>query len=76
MSIPVTTAPLGGTAIALPPLHPITFKINGVAKYLEVAPWTSILDLLREYLDLTGTKKKLRPRPVQRLYHPAQWHAH
>jgi len=24
---------------------------------LSVAPWTSLLDLLREHLDLTGTKK-------------------
>nr|WP_303652736.1 (2Fe-2S)-binding protein [Paludisphaera mucosa] len=31
--------------------------INGVPRRLEVAPWTSLLDLLREHLDLTGTKK-------------------
>ena len=24
---------------------------------MQVAPWTTLLDLLREYLDLTGTKK-------------------
>jgi xanthine dehydrogenase YagT iron-sulfur-binding subunit len=35
----------------------ITLKVNGVDKRLEVAPWTTLLDLLREYLDLTGTKK-------------------
>jgi xanthine dehydrogenase YagT iron-sulfur-binding subunit len=35
----------------------ITLKVNGVEKRLEVAPWTTLLDLLREYLDLTGTKK-------------------
>jgi len=57
MSITVTTAPVRDTAVALPPQHPITLTINGVEKHLEVAPWTSILDLLREYLDLTGTKK-------------------
>ncbi|MFD1873043.1 (2Fe-2S)-binding protein [Hymenobacter bucti] len=57
MPIPVATAPLGHTAVALPPQHPITLTLNGVEKHLEVAPWTSILDLLREYLDLTGTKK-------------------
>ena len=57
MPLSVTTAPLGGPAAALPPLHPIALKINGVEKHLDVAPWTSILDLLREYLDLTGTKK-------------------
>ena len=31
--------------------------INGWRTDLEVAPWTSLLDLLRETLDLTGTKK-------------------
>ena len=36
---------------------PIAITINGVERRLDVAPWTSVLDLLREYLDLTGTKK-------------------
>ncbi|HEX2526146.1 MAG TPA: (2Fe-2S)-binding protein [Geminicoccus sp.] len=36
---------------------PITLTVNGVAHQLEVEPWTSLLDLLREQLDLTGTKK-------------------
>ena len=31
--------------------------VNGVARQLEVAPWTSLLDTLRDHLDLTGTKK-------------------
>ena len=35
----------------------VTLTINGKATTVEVAPWTSLLDLLREYLDLTGTKK-------------------
>ncbi len=35
----------------------ITLKINGAVKRLEVAPWTSLLDALRETLGLTGTKK-------------------
>jgi xanthine dehydrogenase YagT iron-sulfur-binding subunit len=35
----------------------ITLKVNGAEKSLEVAPWTTLLDLLRERLDLTGTKK-------------------
>lgn len=34
----------------------IKLKINGVEQCLEVAPWTTLLDLLRERLDLTGTK--------------------
>jgi xanthine dehydrogenase YagT iron-sulfur-binding subunit len=36
---------------------PLTLKLNGEAKRLEVAPWTTLLDLLRLHLDLTGTKK-------------------
>jgi xanthine dehydrogenase YagT iron-sulfur-binding subunit len=35
----------------------ITLKVNGATKQLEVAPWTTLLDALREQLDLTGTKK-------------------
>ncbi|MBO3269809.1 MULTISPECIES: (2Fe-2S)-binding protein [Hymenobacter] len=57
MSTKVTQEPVGDVAVALPPLEQITLTINGVTKRLQVAPWTSLLDLLREYLDLTGTKK-------------------
>jgi xanthine dehydrogenase YagT iron-sulfur-binding subunit len=35
----------------------ITLNVNGAERRLEIAPWTTLLDLLREYLDLTGTKK-------------------
>jgi xanthine dehydrogenase YagT iron-sulfur-binding subunit len=35
----------------------ITLKVNGTARRLEVAPWTTLLDALREQLELTGTKK-------------------
>src|SRR5262245_50630094 len=35
----------------------ITLNINGAKKQLDVAPWTTLLDLLREHLNLTGTKK-------------------
>ena len=57
MSTTVTQALLGETVAPLPPLEEITLTINGARKQLHVAPWTSLLDLLREYLDLTGTKK-------------------
>jgi xanthine dehydrogenase YagT iron-sulfur-binding subunit len=36
---------------------PIALTVNGVEHHLEVEPWTSLLDLLREQLDLTGSKK-------------------
>jgi len=35
----------------------LSLRINGIPRVLEVAPWVSLLDGLREYLDLTGTKK-------------------
>jgi xanthine dehydrogenase YagT iron-sulfur-binding subunit len=35
----------------------ITLGVNGAKKQIEVAPWTTLLDALRDYLDLTGTKK-------------------
>jgi xanthine dehydrogenase YagT iron-sulfur-binding subunit len=35
----------------------INLTINGQPRTLDVAPWTTLLDLLRETLDLTGTKK-------------------
>ena len=35
----------------------IRLAINGAERDLDVEPWTSLLDLLRERLDLTGTKK-------------------
>ena len=36
---------------------PISLTINGTAHSLTVAPWVTLLDLLRENLDLTGSKK-------------------
>jgi len=42
---------------ALPAKIPITLTINGTERKLEVAAWTTLLDLLREELGLTGTKK-------------------
>jgi xanthine dehydrogenase YagT iron-sulfur-binding subunit len=41
------------TSVALP----VTLIINGVPRTLTVAPWTTLLDLLRLDLDLTGSKK-------------------
>ncbi|GAN77764.1 (2Fe-2S)-binding protein [Acidisphaera rubrifaciens] len=35
----------------------ITLTVNGREHRLEVEPWTTLLDLLRERLGLTGTKK-------------------
>jgi xanthine dehydrogenase YagT iron-sulfur-binding subunit len=42
---------------ARPAKTAITLHVNGVARELTLAPWTMLLDALRLYLDLTGTKK-------------------
>jgi xanthine dehydrogenase YagT iron-sulfur-binding subunit len=36
---------------------PVTLEVNGAAVSLLVAPYVTLLDLLREQLQLTGTKK-------------------
>jgi xanthine dehydrogenase YagT iron-sulfur-binding subunit len=35
----------------------ISITVNGRPQQLDIEPWTTLLDLLRERLDLTGTKK-------------------
>ena len=35
----------------------LSLTVNGATRNVSVAPWTTLLDLLREDLDLTGTKK-------------------
>ncbi|MBL4611422.1 (2Fe-2S)-binding protein [Halopseudomonas sp.] len=37
--------------------HTVALELNGERRELEVQPWTTLLDLLREQLGLTGTKK-------------------
>jgi xanthine dehydrogenase YagT iron-sulfur-binding subunit len=36
---------------------PVAIIINGTLRQLDLLPWTTLLDLLREELGLTGTKK-------------------
>jgi xanthine dehydrogenase YagT iron-sulfur-binding subunit len=40
-----------------PRSHRIALEINGSPHHLEIEPWVSLLDLLRDRLQLTGTKK-------------------
>ena len=35
----------------------VTLNVNGEAREFAVAPWTTLLDALRDHLGLTGTKK-------------------
>ncbi len=43
--------------VAPPDKIPVALSVNGLTRQLEVAPWTTLLDALRDHLDLTGTKK-------------------
>jgi xanthine dehydrogenase YagT iron-sulfur-binding subunit len=49
--------PADGEAIPVPGKIPIALTVNGASTHLDVAPWTTLLDALRDHLDLTGTKK-------------------
>ena len=53
----VPSSPSQTQTAAKPKPLSITLKINGEARTLAVAPWTTLLDLLRDRLDLTGSKK-------------------
>lgn len=45
------------THIPAPEKILVELTVNGVKTGLRIAPWTTLLDALREHLDLTGTKK-------------------
>ena len=42
---------------AAPPRIAVSLTVNGQHHALQVEPWTSLLDLLRHELALTGSKK-------------------
>jgi xanthine dehydrogenase YagT iron-sulfur-binding subunit len=55
---PKSTAPRASReTIPVPDKIPLTLIVNGVERQMKVAPWTTLLDALRDHLDLTGTKK-------------------
>lgn len=43
--------------LQIPERIPINLVVNGIRRTLEVEPWTTLLDALRDRLELTGTKK-------------------
>ena len=43
--------------VSLPASMTITLRVNGAEHKLSIAPWTTLLDALRDRLNLTGTKK-------------------
>jgi aerobic-type carbon monoxide dehydrogenase small subunit (CoxS/CutS family) len=51
------SSPPGPEAVAGPAPVPIILKVNGKAHKLNLEPRVTLLDALRNYLDLTGAKK-------------------
>ena len=51
------TAVLDQAASSAPDTLELTLRINGADHHLQIEPRVSLLDALREYLHLTGTKK-------------------
>jgi xanthine dehydrogenase YagT iron-sulfur-binding subunit len=43
--------------LSIPDRISVTLIVNGAERNLSIVPWTTLLDALREHLDLTGTKK-------------------
>jgi xanthine dehydrogenase YagT iron-sulfur-binding subunit len=43
--------------LSAPERTPVALNVNGAATELRVASWTTLLDALRDHLDLTGAKK-------------------
>ena len=56
MAVPVRAGAAGGTAPA-PPMMRASLTVNGTPHAIDVDTRTTLLDLLRDHLHLTGTKK-------------------
>jgi xanthine dehydrogenase YagT iron-sulfur-binding subunit len=56
MQMARTTA-AGQANVSIPDRIPITLIVNGAEHHLSLEPWITLLDALREHLELTGTKK-------------------
>ena len=51
-------ADTGASAVSqAPPAQPLRLMVNGRDHAVQVEPWVTLLDLLRDRLDLIGTKK-------------------
>jgi len=51
-----TSRPLLDT-IPVPDKITVALIVNGIEAQLRVAPWTTLLDALRDHLNLTGTRR-------------------
>jgi xanthine dehydrogenase YagT iron-sulfur-binding subunit len=54
---PVTDTRPPGVAALGPSAIPVTLSVNGSLRWADLEPRVSLLDALRDHLDLTGTKK-------------------
>lgn len=54
---PATATHLAPATATAAPTYPVNLRINGQPYQLQLEAWVSLLDLLRDRLDLTGTKK-------------------
>src|ERR1700755_2853621 len=52
-----SATPGGDEAFAIPQPVPVTLIVNGVSRTLNLVPWTTLLDALRDRLHLSGTQK-------------------
>jgi xanthine dehydrogenase YagT iron-sulfur-binding subunit len=52
-----STPQQGRDTIPAPEKLAVSLIVNGAERQLNIAPWTTLLDALRDHLDLTGTKK-------------------
>src|SRR3989454_10121313 len=57
MDQPSSAARKGLEKFPTPAKMTVKLHVNGLERELTIAPWTTLLDALRLYLDLTGTKK-------------------
>jgi xanthine dehydrogenase YagT iron-sulfur-binding subunit len=59
MDVELSVSARDGVAPATrgPSSVPVTLRVNGASRSVDLEPRVSLLDALREHLDLTGTKK-------------------
>src|SRR5262245_61405903 len=57
MEIMMQASALGHETTPTPDKIQVTLTVNGVSRQLDVAPWVTLLDALRDHLDLTGAKQ-------------------
>jgi xanthine dehydrogenase YagT iron-sulfur-binding subunit len=57
MDKPLSRSRARAETVARPDAISVTLFVNGTPSKLAIAPWTTLLDALRDRLNLTGTKK-------------------